>query len=280
MTRTRCAHHGFTLIELIVVIAIMAILTAILFPVFAQAREKARQTLCSSNIRQTSVASIPYAPDYDETLIRLTRFTWLSGAQGYDESWDWPKMLEPYMKNRQVYGCPSIGPEWKQYRADPSLGFWYDISYNGYGFNECLNPFLWTDQQGNISRRPVSLAEIVEPSATAMVADSTHHRFVADGKRRRRVAWANTPVTDFAPAKAATWKTRHGGGNALQGGSGGSLVGFADGHAKYMNAEAIDERLAINPYFPDPTSNLFNTNCGCGGRPGMYGSPSNCPYPY
>src|ERR1051325_3771909 len=110
--RTRARTRGFTLIELLVVIAIIAILAGILFPVFAQAREKARQATCLSNVKQASLASLMYAQDYDETLIRLTRITSKSGAEGYDESWDWPKMLEPYMKNRQVYGCPSVGPEW------------------------------------------------------------------------------------------------------------------------------------------------------------------------
>src|SRR5881296_1738464 len=59
---------GFTLIELLVVIAIIAILAAILFPVFAQAREKARQTACLSNEKQMGTAVQMYAQDYDEGL--------------------------------------------------------------------------------------------------------------------------------------------------------------------------------------------------------------------
>jgi prepilin-type N-terminal cleavage/methylation domain-containing protein len=58
---------GFTLIELLVVIAIIAILAAILFPVFAQAREKARQTTCVSNLKQIGTAFMMYVQDYDET---------------------------------------------------------------------------------------------------------------------------------------------------------------------------------------------------------------------
>ena len=61
-------RRGFTLIELLVVIAIIAILAAILFPVFAQAREKARQTTCTSNMKQMGTAIMMYTQDYDETL--------------------------------------------------------------------------------------------------------------------------------------------------------------------------------------------------------------------
>ncbi|MBC7808437.1 MAG: DUF1559 domain-containing protein [Akkermansiaceae bacterium] len=64
-TNARAARSGFTLIELLVVIAIIAILAAILFPVFAQAREKARQTACLSNQKQIGLAFLQYAQDYD-----------------------------------------------------------------------------------------------------------------------------------------------------------------------------------------------------------------------
>jgi prepilin-type N-terminal cleavage/methylation domain-containing protein len=68
-TRPVIRHRvGFTLIELLVVIAIIAILAAILFPVFAQARAKARQATCSSNLRQIGVGILMYAQDYDELL--------------------------------------------------------------------------------------------------------------------------------------------------------------------------------------------------------------------
>src|SRR5947199_7004434 len=69
----RRSRHGFTLIELLVVIAIIAILAAILFPVFAQVREKARQTSCLSNQKQIGNAVMLYAQDYDEQIV-----PWLS----------------------------------------------------------------------------------------------------------------------------------------------------------------------------------------------------------
>src|SRR5579871_5615271 len=68
LTRPVCGERAFTLIELLVVIAIIAILAAILFPVFAQAREKARAAACLSNEKQIGLGLLSYAQDYDETL--------------------------------------------------------------------------------------------------------------------------------------------------------------------------------------------------------------------
>ena len=61
-------NRGFTLIELLVVIAIIAILATILFPVFARAREKARQTTCMSNQRQIAASIQMYCQDHEEIL--------------------------------------------------------------------------------------------------------------------------------------------------------------------------------------------------------------------
>jgi len=124
-------RNGFTLIELLVVIAIIAILAAILFPVFAQAREKARATSCLSNLKQVGLGAVMYAQDYDEL---------------FPGSWQWspcaiqahsPYILPapitmaqaetqcqicPYVKNAQVFSCPS--------RQNPcSYGYAYPYVY-------------------------------------------------------------------------------------------------------------------------------------------------------
>lgn len=92
-------NRAFTLIELLVVIAIIAILAAILFPVFAQAREKARQVTCLSNCKQLGLGYMMYTQDYDETFVFSER--WGGAGQG------WGGRIYPYVKNRAVYTCPN-----------------------------------------------------------------------------------------------------------------------------------------------------------------------------
>ncbi len=87
------ARNGFTLIELLVVIAIIAILAAILFPVFAQAREKARQTACLSNMRQAGMGIMMYTQDYDETL------PFAANNPGNGPLIMWYDLVEPYVKS-------------------------------------------------------------------------------------------------------------------------------------------------------------------------------------
>ncbi|MFA6665960.1 MAG: DUF1559 domain-containing protein [Armatimonadota bacterium] len=135
--------RGFTLIELLVVIAIIAILAAILFPVFAKAREKGRQSACTSNLKQISTAIYLYTQDYDETLPP----SWGGGNQNY-----WFCLINPYFKNVQpadwswskstmrknnsmCFLCPSAAKYPPQdWNADSAVNYGYNIKYGYYPF--------------------------------------------------------------------------------------------------------------------------------------------------
>jgi prepilin-type N-terminal cleavage/methylation domain-containing protein/prepilin-type processing-associated H-X9-DG protein len=120
-------RKAFTLIELLVVIAIIAILAAILFPVFAQAREKARQTSCLSNTKQIALGALMYAQDYDEALCGER----MGGGVGCvwppppkpnsGIVWTWRFALMPYITPRTnvnnptaVWACPTMPPVWSE----------------------------------------------------------------------------------------------------------------------------------------------------------------------
>ena len=144
----RCSQTvGFTLIELLVVIAIIAILAAILFPVFAQAREKARQISCLSNLKQIGLATMMYVQDYDETY----PCGWHPAPGG--DAWRsmWRMCLQPYIQRfgnpndaydstgfgaASIYSCPSQP-------ANPSFG------PTSYGYNTAASGL--TNRQIEIS---------------------------------------------------------------------------------------------------------------------------------
>jgi len=133
--KNRLLLHGFTLIELLVVIAIIAILAAILFPVFAQGREKARATTCASNLKQLGLSFAMYIADYDEVFPLV---------------FQWKSRLQPYIKNIDINYCPSRR----------HLPWFYGQGYN-IGLN---NPFV-----AGFPER--SLAAVVRPANKILVVE-------------------------------------------------------------------------------------------------------------
>jgi prepilin-type N-terminal cleavage/methylation domain-containing protein/prepilin-type processing-associated H-X9-DG protein len=101
---------GFTLIELLVVIAIIAILASILFPVFARARENARRSSCSSNMKQIGLGIMQYTQDYDEKYPYQSAgavYHWASADPATAAGMNWALATYPYLKSHQIFLCPS-----------------------------------------------------------------------------------------------------------------------------------------------------------------------------
>ncbi|MHB9134680.1 MAG: type II secretion system protein, partial [Armatimonadota bacterium] len=137
------SQRGFTLIELLVVIAIIAILASILFPVFAKAREKARQTTCTSNVRQLATAVQMYNQDNQSRYPGKT----------------WADAVLTYVGSQKIYFCPS----------DAGVDKSQPISY---GYNGLL---VRVDGTG------CNEAQISAPTEVGAICDATPSRPFADG---------------------------------------------------------------------------------------------------
>lgn len=164
--------QAFTLIELLVVIAIIAILAAILFPVFAQAREKARQASCMSNESQIGLAIMQYTQDFDEVYPKSEGNA--GDAAPYYDRWadTWADVIQPYVKSYDVFRCPDdsstplptwegVGVSYNCNADDDYTSHW--IAYGPFGMGSNPGDF-W-------NYNSLTLGQINEPGDSIMVAE-------------------------------------------------------------------------------------------------------------
>ena len=219
-------RRAFTLIELLVVIAIIAILAAILFPVFAKAREQARKTACTSNVKQLGMAWMMYVQDNDETY-PPSNSTQTSSTEWEVQTpnrfpckpcrprnkvtklpYDSRPFALPYIKSTQLFICPSdYGiPNWPD---EPTKG---GPVWKGEGTSYCLN---------TVMTRLGSLAAIPIPAETYMGAEI--------------FSWHSDDPLNY-------WRNTNGGPVRV--------AYFADGHAKLATEALIASQCTPQPSAP------------------------------
>ena len=236
-------RHGFTLIELLVVIAIIAILAAILFPVFAQAREKARQTACLNNTKQIGTAFMMYVQDYDETFppSRVMSGSATSPCAG-NALLPWNDIVQPYMRNEDILKCPSDSSRTEndatgrpiKKRSYVALAGPNNL-VNGCEYLTGVMAPGWGANQAAIDR-PASLALLYE-----RFEHGSHIRTPFFVHANNPTNWCHTtnPANAVYPRKRE-WFSATPGFEPPH--SGGANINFCDGHAKLYKYGQVKDR--------------------------------------
>lgn len=221
-------RHAFTLVELLTVIAILALLAAILLPVFASARGKARETTCLSNLRQIGLATLQYAEDYDD------RFPLGGDAIDLHAPTAWvgstyepivrqlkplPEVLNPYTKSKDIWHCPADTGYELGGRSENTPFDTRPSSFDKYGNSYCYNTNFVLHDNPVAGLRAWNRYEPHEERGPSQMI------VFYDGTGRWHGGWS-------APRRYASL--------------------FVDGHAKVLPNEEFQSRFALVWKKPNP----------------------------
>ncbi len=246
LNRLRRAAHAFSLIELLVVITIIAILAAILFPVFARARENARRSACQSNLKQIGLGLIQYTQDFDETM----PFAQLPGSAKYTGVW--MDAIQPYVKSDALFNCPShpftpgatnIRPYSSTNTRDDSnktLGS-YSVnatySRDDAGLGLVGTPVSYGGQDGG-SVQVVKLSSLEAPASTVFAADSSGEEY-GFNTRCYYMRWHQYAAPAVYGIKDGFRTLGTGGGTIIERHLETVNVLWTDGHVKAMKLDSL-----------------------------------------
>lgn len=228
MSHRITAKNAFTLIELLVVVAIICLLTAILFPVFARARETARRSACQSNMKQLGLGVIQYCQDYDD------RFPFSTDGSA-DGSKGWAGRINTYVKNVDVFACPSDtnrGRPRISYAINNNLGGYATYFIGTYGVYKSVNQSQMIAPALSVLLLEVTKAPVDVTNPTEMQsASSDGEEFLAGNGNTRFATGMISGCKDYYTLNLGeTNNARHfDGANYLA----------ADGHVKWYKPERV-----------------------------------------
>lgn len=226
------AQQGFTLIEILVVLAIIGLLAGLLFPVFSSARDSARTTSCASNLKQIGQAITLYVQDNNQR--------YPLAAQPLNCTW--VDTIYPYAKSTKIFSCPSAeygeyvpgcGPSEPIPGGDPAAQYGYNGSY------DMVNPFIQvnsvTDSNGgttstyDIPIKGISLSKYRFPSSTILVLDGGDDSYLF----HNAYAVINPGVDPIHSVKDLT------DGGVLTRHKDGVNLLYVDGHVKWQSLQSL-----------------------------------------
>jgi type II secretory pathway pseudopilin PulG len=249
------------LIELLVVIAVMAILAALLFPVFAQARERARMSACLSNMRQIGSAMMMYVQDYDEAFPYL-HFNNCCGGQKGQYTYVWRNAIRPYLKSLDDFACPSnrfsrtVPGHWATMVDAPQPGDnaeGWEVEPEqrmpiSYAMNGCASNWYPADSREGRASGPLRQAQLARPAQTLMVGETD---------------WGIAALAAFElfDSRFCPMVFTHPAGRA------GNFI-FYDGHAKSKKwlttlYPVTENNWLADPPNPDPNNRVMTGAPGC-----------------